>query len=106
MAIKTISIDYDGTLSTLKGKELARRLISEGNKVIILTARQSYGYNDDLYSIAEKLGINKSDIHFTNGQDKYNFVTRLHIDTHYDNNQEQVDKINENTTTKGILFKN
>lgn len=97
-----ISFDYDGTLSTKKGKELARKFISEGKDVRILTARDSNGDNSDLESTAKELGIDK--IYYTNGRDKWSFVLKYGIKEHYDNNKEQIDKINEKTTARGILF--
>lgn len=98
-----ISFDYDGTLSTSKGKELAKKFISEGKDVRILTARNSQDDNSDLKSTATDLGINK--IYYTNGRDKWSFVLKYGIKEHYDNNKEQVDKINEKTNAKGILWK-
>ncbi len=98
-----VSFDYDGTLSTKKGKELAKKFISEGKDVRILTAREISGDNRDLNSTADELGI--ENIYYTNGRDKWSFVLKYKIKEHYDNNQEQVDKINEKTTAKGILFK-
>ena len=97
-----ISFDYDGTLSTSKGKELAKKFISEGKDVRILTARNSQDDNSDLKSTATDLGIDK--IYYTNGRDKWSFVLKYGIKEHYDNNKEQVDKINEKTNAKGILF--
>ena len=98
-----ISFDYDGTLSTKKGKELAKKFISEGKDVRILTAREISGDNRDLNATADELGI--ENIYYTNGRDKWSFVLKYGIKEHYDNNQEQVDKINEKTKAKGILFK-
>ena len=97
-----ISFDYDGTLSTSKAKELAKKFISEGKDVRILTARNSQDDNSDLKSTATDLGIDK--IYYTNGRDKWSFVLKYGIKEHYDNNKEQVDKINEKTNAKGILF--
>jgi len=97
-----ISFDYDGTLSTKKGKDLAAKFISEGKDVRILTARDSNGDNTDLESTANDLGIEK--IYYTNGRDKWSFVLKYGIKEHYDNNKEQIDKINEKTTARGILF--
>ena len=97
-----ISFDYDGTLSTKKGKDLAEKFISEGKDVRILTARDSNSDNSDLESTAKELGIDK--IYYTNGRDKWSFVLKYGIKEHYDNNKEQVDKINEKTTARGILF--
>jgi hypothetical protein len=97
-----ISFDYDGTLSTKKGKDLAAKFISEGKDVRILTARDSNGDNTDLESTAKDLGIEK--IYYTNGRDKWSFVLKYGIKEHYDNNKEQIAKINEKTTARGILF--
>lgn len=97
-----ISFDYDGTLSTKKGKDLAAKFISEGKDVRILTARDSNGVNSDLESTAKDLGIEK--IYYTNGRDKWSFILKYGIKEHYDNNKEQIDKINEKTTARGILF--
>jgi len=97
-----ISFDYDGTLSTAKGKEMAAKFIADGKDVRILTARNSNDDNSDLESTAENLGIDT--IYYTNGRDKWSFVIKYGIKEHYDNNQEQVDKINEKTKARGILF--
>lgn len=98
-----ISFDYDGTLSTKKGKETAAKFISDGKDVRILTARNSADDNSDLETTAKNLGIDK--IYYTNGRDKWSFVIKYGIKEHYDNNQEQVDKINEKTKARGILWK-
>ena len=98
-----ISFDYDGVLSTDKGKEMALNAIKNNDEVWILTARKEYD-NEAVYSTAEKLGIPKSRIVFTNGKDKWSFVMRHKIDEHIDNNQEQIDKIRKNTLAKGTLF--
>jgi dihydroxyacetone kinase-like predicted kinase len=102
LASEIISFDYDGTLSTDKGKELAKQFIEKGIEVIIITARNSNEDNSDVESTAKKLGINK--IVYTNQRDKWSFVQKYKVSTHYDNNKEQVDKINDKTKSKGILF--
>jgi hypothetical protein len=104
LATEIVSFDYDGTLSTDKGKELAKDLISKGVEVIIITARNSNEDNSDVESTAKKLGINK--IVYTNKRDKWSFIIKEKVSIHYDNNQEQIDKINEKTKAKGILFVN
>lgn len=100
-----ISFDYDDTLTTTKGQEMALNALKNGDEVLILTARQKSD-SAEVYAMAEKLGIKKANVHFTNGQDKWKFVLRLHIDKHIDNNQEQIDKINKYTTAQGVLFVN
>ena len=98
-----ISFDYDDTLTTLKGQEMALNELKKGNEVLILTARQQSD-SAPVYAMAEKLGIKKSNVHFTNGQDKWKFVLRLKIDKHIDNSQEQIDKINKYTTSEGVVL--
>jgi hypothetical protein len=98
-----ISYDFDDTLSTSKGQQMALNDIKNGNDVLILTARQERD-NEEVFKVANKLGIAHSNIHFTNGKDKWSFVIRLKIDKHIDNNKEQVDKINKFTTAEGVLF--
>ncbi len=105
LAKTKISFDYDGTLSTIKGKELAAEKLATGHDVFIITARQREDNNDAVYSTAERLGIPRSRIKYTNGKDKWPYMVRYDIDIHYDNNQDQVDKINANTLTRAILFK-
>ena len=97
-----ISFDYDGTLSTKKGKTLAAKFISDGKDVRILTARNITDDNSDLEATAKNLGIDT--IYYTNGRDKWSFIIKYGIKEHYDNNQEQIDKINEKTKARGILF--
>ena len=105
LALTRISFDYDGTLSTTKGKELAAEKIATGHDVYIITARMRDDNNDAVNRTAEQLGIRRNHIKYTNGKDKWPYMVRYDIDIHYDNNQEQVDKINENTLTRAILFK-
>ena len=102
LAKEIISFDYDGTLSTDKGKELAKSFIEKGIEVIIITARNSTDDNSDIESTAKDLNINK--IVYTNQRDKWSFVQKFKVSTHYDNNKEQVDKINEKTISKGVLI--
>ena len=97
-----ISFDYDGTLSTSKGRALARELI-KNNELYIITARHKRD-GTAVYSAAKELGIPFNRVYFTEGKDKYPLVKRLGIAQHYDNNEEQVNKINEYTTATGILF--
>jgi hypothetical protein len=104
LAKTRISFDYDGTLSTTKGKELAQEKISTGHDVWIITARQREGNNDAVNSTAERLGISRSRIKYTNGKDKWPYMNRYDIDIHYDNKPDQVQKINAKTLTRAILF--
>lgn len=103
-ATKIVSFDFDDTLSTAKGQEKAKQLLAENYRVLIITARQSKD-SKEVYDVADKLGIRRSDIYFTNGANKWSVVKRLGVAIHYDNNQEQIDLINKMTKTEGKLFK-
>jgi hypothetical protein len=103
-ATKIVSFDFDDTLSTSKGQEKAKQLLAENYRVLIITARQSKD-SKEVFDVADKLGIRRSDIFFTSGKNKWETVKRLGVAIHYDNNQEQVDLINKMTKTEGKLFK-
>jgi hydroxymethylpyrimidine pyrophosphatase-like HAD family hydrolase len=101
---KVVSFDFDDTLSTTKGQEKAKQLLAENYRVLIITARQSTD-SKSVFEVADKLGIRRSDIFFTNGGNKWHIIKRLGVAIHYDNNQEQIDLINKMTKTEGKLFK-
>ena len=98
-----ISFDVDGVLDTPQGMALARRKITEGNRVYIITARNESTMSERVYEIAKELGIPRLRVYFTNGEDKWKTIQRLGIDVHYDNNEEQISKIKENTNTRAEL---
>lgn len=98
---KKVSFDFDNTLSTKQGQDKALQLQSEGKTIYIVTRRQS-SMSGEVYKIADKLGIPHSRVYFTNGKMKWETIKRLNIGTHYDNNQEEIDLINENTDAKGV----
>lgn len=97
-----VSFDYNGTLNTAKGQAIAKRLIEEGKEVHIVT-RLHETMGKGVKALAQQLGIPLNHVHFTEGQLKWKTLKRLGIRTHYDNNQNELDKIIENTTgIKGI----
>ena len=96
LAKQRISFDYDGTISTKKGTELAKQLL-ENNVVYIISARNS---KDGMYSKAKELGIPFGNVYATGSNEaKIQKIKYLHIDKHYDNNADVIDKL------KGIGIK-
>jgi hypothetical protein len=89
-----VSIDYDDTLSTEKGKLLARRLLNEGKDLHIVTRRQESA-SGPVYNVADQLGIPHSKVHFTNGKLKWETIQRLGISKHIDNNPDELKAIKE-----------
>lgn len=102
--MKRVSFDVDGVLTISKGRSLARKRVESGDDVWIVTAR-TQSDDDSAYKIAERLGIDKSHVVFTNGKDKWKFIQKYRIDVHYDNNKEQLDKIERNTKSIGVLVR-
>jgi hypothetical protein len=97
------SVDFDGTLSTTMGQLLVKRLKSEGKTVYVVTRREKSN-SAPVYKIADELLIPRSRVYFTNGELKWKTIKRLNIGTHYDNNQNEIDQINNNTDARGIKF--
>lgn len=94
-----VSFDFDDTLDKENVQQIAKRYLTEGKEVYIITRRQE---NDskEVYDIAEKIGIKKDNVYFTNGKMKWETIKRLDIGLHYDNNPDEIRLINENTDAK------
>jgi hypothetical protein len=93
LAGERISFDYDGTLSTLKGTELAQRLIDSGSEVYIISAR---GEKNGMLSKAEKLGIPIGRVYaMGSNKAKIEKIKELNIVTHYDNNADVIRELGD-----------
>lgn len=100
-----ISIDFDDTLNTERGRRLAEKLIEEGNVLHIIT-RRNKNQSGEVYDLAEELGIAKEDVHFTEGKLKWEMIKELGLKQHIDNSQDEIDAIKENLPeVKAIKFK-
>lgn len=112
-----ISFDFDGTLNDLKIQKIAKSFIDTGHDVWILTARQCdiaydennniigyYGYNLDLRIVAERIGLSKNNILYTNGALKKDLFFKHNFDIHYDDQLEEVDAINNNGGYAFLVF--
>ena len=88
MAAEKVSIDYDDTLSTARGIELAKKLIDKGVTLYIISARNEL---TGMIQTAKDLGIPESRI-FATGSNKAKVqkIKDLHITKHYDNNADVV----------------
>ena len=90
-----VSMDYDDTLSTEKGKELAKKMLKEGQDVSIITRRQA-DQMEEVYQTAKELGIPRDKVHATNGKLKWETIKKLGIEKHIDNNEKELQAINDN----------
>ena len=92
-----ISFDYDGTLSTEKGKELAKKLDGD---IYIISARQN---RSGMLRTARQLNIPISRVYATgSNKAKIEKIKELGISKHYDNNMDVIKQL-ENV---GIYFTN
>ena len=86
-----VSFDYDDTLSTSKGKELAKKEIASGNTVYIISARSDKGA---MLGVAKDLGIPDSRVYATgSNKAKVEKVKELVISKHYDNNSDVIKEL-------------
>jgi len=89
-ASEKVSFDYDDTLSTSRGKDLAKQAIDKGEDVYIISARDN---KENMLSVANELGIESSKVYATgSNKAKVEKIKELGINKHYDNN---VDVIKE-----------
>lgn len=98
------SIDFDDTLSTKRGQELAKKLLDSGVDLHIVT-RRNRNDSGEVYKIAKEVGIPESKIHFTNGELKWKTLEELGITKHIDNNPDEISAIEENTDIEAVKFK-
>lgn len=114
-----VSFDFDETLDQPHIQEYAKELIERGIEVHVLTTRyediNNYPiYKDNknyfkemqksLFSVAEKVGIKKKNIHFTNMDWKAAWLIHNPYDFiwHLDDYHKECDNLNAFTETIGI----
>lgn len=111
--MKKVSFDFDGTLSRMDVQTYAYSLLDKGYEVWIVTSRlheknaDNLQWNDDLYEVAEELGIPKSQIHFMNYSIfmdyKSHFLKDKNFVWHLDDDWTESNSVNrECKNTKGI----
>lgn len=108
---KIVTFDFDSTLSRPDVQEYAKKLISQGIDVWVLTSRYDELHkhlyprnptNDDLYLVTDKLGIPRWKIRFTCMIDKAEYLYRTYVLFHLDDDEVELRLINESTNTVGV----
>lgn len=83
-----VSFDFDDTLNTEKGQELAKKEIENNATVFIISARDS---KEGMMDIANSLGIPSSRVYATGSNEaKVEKIKELGIEKHYDNNNDVI----------------
>lgn len=104
-----ISFDFDETLDRPDVQSYARELASRGFEIWICTARlpekdaPSIHWNEDLYKVADSLGIPRSRIIFTAYRDKWVPLLENKIAMHLDDSYEEIEMIMDTEDVRGVL---
>lgn len=86
-----ISFDFDDTINTQRGKELAIKEVAKGNEVYIISARRD---KEGMLRIADEVGIPHSRVYATgSNEEKVKKVRELGIERHIDNSSEVIAKL-------------
>lgn len=97
-----VSFDFDSTLSRGDVQTYCKDLINRGFEVWINTTRIESRDNSEVFEVAERLGIPKERIVFTNMQDKYPFLKDKGYLFHLDDDWIEINHINRYTNVRGI----
>lgn len=105
---KTITVDFDGTLSRHDVQEFVKELMNEGINVWVLTSRyddlHKHRYphnptNEDLYKVTDKLGIHRGNIRFQCMRPKAEYLRDSNVVLHLDDDFIELYDINRLTNT-------
>lgn len=103
-----VSFDFDGTLDREAVQKYASELISRGVEVWICTSRFKdnnefrKNWNDDLFKIADELGIIRERIIFTEFEFKANVLKDTDFIWHLDDDWIECKRLASKTKIKGI----
>jgi hypothetical protein len=115
---KSISFDFDSTLSLQSVQDFAAFLISKGYDLWVITSRLPDGIdpkykihgmwvlidNSDLFEVTDRLGIKREQIIFTSHQLKSEVINEMGLEFifHLDDDWVELNHINRETNTIGI----
>ena len=99
-----VSFDFNGVLTTTRGKILAKRLMASGKSVYIITSR-SESMGAPVIKVAKELKIPLTKVIFAGSNtNKVDAISRLKISVHFDDNPDVIKDINDNTGAQGVKF--
>lgn len=105
-----VSFDFDGTLTEPIIQRYAKELVIKGIEVFIVTGRYNEllrvmngdKANDDLFDLADEIGILHKHIIFTNRADKSYTIGGSGLVWHLDDDLNALNDINRYSDVKGI----
>jgi len=105
-----VSFDFDSTLSKKDVELYAKELIDRGVEVWICTSRYSpenapnKEWNDDLFLVADRVGIKRENIIFTNFEDKSEHLKDKDFKWHIDDDNIELSFIKTDTDVTPIFL--
>jgi len=89
-----ISFDFDDTLSEKPFQKLAEILLKGGAEIYVVTTRLE-AWNEEVWEATDGLGIERKNVHFTNGALKKETLQNLQIDLHFDDAPMEINATNQ-----------
>lgn len=111
---KTVSFDFDGTLSRSDVQEYFKELMSRGVDCWVVTSRyddlHKHLYpnnptNEDLWKVIDELGLPRHKVMFRNMESKCDFLLCTNIVWHLDDDEYTLDDLNNYTKVIGVDVK-
>ena len=99
-----ISFDFDSTLSREDVQSYAKELINREFDIWICTSRFESAWNDDLFDVANDLGIKKENIYFCNMSNKSEFLYNKDFIFHIDDDDIELSFIKSDTNVSPIYL--
>lgn len=108
--MEKVSFDFDSTLNTIDVERYAKELIDRGVDVWICTSRFSpenapnKEWNDDLFLVADRVGIKRENIIFTNYANKSEYLNGKGFIWHLDDDNIELYFIRTDTDLKPVFL--
>jgi len=99
-----IAFDFDGCLSTYKVQQFAKKCITEGNEVWVVTKRRSGKHNVDLEKVLKDIRLPLVRVIFTDDEDKFKFIRGINADLYIDNDSSEFLDISNMTNTLPVFY--
>jgi len=99
-----IAFDYDSCLDQYKVQLFAKKAISEGNEVWVVTKRRKGIHNVDLLNVLKNIKLPEICVVYTDGKDKAKVVMGLNADLYIDNETAEFDHINNHSNVLALPY--
>lgn len=103
--MSVIAFDFDGVMSSFKMQKFARKLMTEGNEIWIVTARSDNAFNrNKLKTILDNINLSENRVIFADDKPKIQYLSGINADLYVDNNSHEFYEINNYTKTIPVLY--